>query len=127
MNRISIPIRKSFLRMLKMNKSAIEISKVLGISTRTVFNWKKIVKEDVEDKFLTEPSKVTVSPTFDTEELKQYMLNNPDNFYKETAKVFGKSVATIHRYGKIFGITRKKFKTTYKESKPELKKSSKKN
>lgn len=112
--------------MLKMSKSTSEIAQVLGVSRRTIFNWKKIVKEYNEDKLFTEPSKTTVKPSFNTQELKEFMLANPSNFYKETAKKFNKSISTIHRYSKKFGITRKKFKTTYKESDPELKKSSKK-
>jgi hypothetical protein len=120
MNRKSKDLRKVYLRLKKSNKSVIEIANTLAVSRQTIYNWNKLSEVNI----LTEPSKTTVKPTFDTEELKAYMIDHPSNFYKETAMHFNKSIPTIHRYGKIFGLTRKKAKTHYKEADPDLKKNS---
>jgi transposase len=120
MNRKGKDLRSVYLRLKKKKKPVAKIAETIGVSRQTIYNWNSLS----ESSLFTEPSKTTVKPTFDITELREYMLDNPGNFYKETANVFGKSIATIHRYAKKFGITRKKFKTTYKEQKPELKKSS---
>lgn len=124
MNRTSNDLRKLFLRLKNQGKGIIEIANIVGVSRQTVNNWNKVIAEYGEERFLKEPSKSTRKPSIDLKLLKKYIEENPSAFNKEIAIVFNSSKNVIQKFRQRLGFNRKKFKTTYKESDPELKKSS---
>jgi transposase len=123
MNRNNNQIREIFLRMQKAGKSVIEIAQTLGVKRQTIYNWKALKEEEL----LKEPSKTTRETKLDLVKFKEYLEKNPFAFHREVAEVFGMKKSAAHKWRKKLGLTRKKAKTTYKESDEELKKSSDKN
>lgn len=123
MNRNSNEIRQVFLRLYKANKSISEIAQILGLTRQTIYNWKKLE----ESKLLTIPSLNTRKPPAKLQELNEYIKQNPFAFNKEIAKELNTSKSSIQRWRQRLNISRKKAKTTYKESDIELKKTSNKN
>lgn len=123
MNKTHISVRKVFLLMNKLDKNVSDIAKSVGLSIRTIYNWKALVKKDGgEEKLLSEPASSTRKPTFIVADLKLRIEQNPFEFNKELAIVFGKSDSTIQRWRHKLGFKRKKAKTTYREANLELKK-----
>jgi transposase len=112
MNKTDIELRKVYLRMKKLGKSNKEVSESTGVCQSTIRNWKKYTEQEL----LTEPSKSTRKPTFDIQVLQQHFQDNPLSFNKEVAEVIGKTKSTIQRWRHKLGFTRKKVKTTYKDT-----------
>lgn len=118
MNRTSNDIRQVFLRLHKSGKSVIEISQILGVSRQTIYDW---IKQS-ESKLLKVPNPNTQKPTPKLSELDAYIKKHPFAFNKEIAQALQMSRSAVQRWRKKLGYSRKKAKTTYKESNPELKK-----
>ena len=109
--------------MNSLDKKVSDIAKSVGLSIRTIYNWKALIKKDGgEEELLSEPPSNTRKPTFKVIDLKSRIEQNPFEFNKELAIVFGKSESTIQRWRHKLGFKRKKAKTTYREANPELKK-----
>ena len=106
--------------MQKVGKSVSEIAQTLGVKRQTVYNWQKLD----ESNLLVEPSKNTRKPPPKLEEFKKYVEEHAFEFNKEIAPVFNTSKSSIQRWRQRLDFTRKKAKTSYKESDEDLKKSS---
>lgn len=118
MNRASNDLRRIFLRQRKLGKSIIEISQLIGISRQSLWYWTKMTEEE-----LLKVVKInTRTPSIDEDKFKQYYIDNPLSFDWEASLVFNVSKTTIQRWRDKLKITRKVTTKTYKESKPELKK-----
>jgi transposase len=113
--------------MYKLGKTVAEINEITGIKIRTIYNHIKTLKERGEGKLLSNPPKNTRKPPAKLVKLKEYIQENPFTFNKEVAIALKTNKTNIQRWRKKLGLTRKKAKTTYKESDEELKKSSYKN
>jgi transposase len=112
MNKTDIELRKVYLRMKNLGKPIVEIHQATGVNLKTLYSWKNFT----EEQLLSEPSKSTRKPTFDIEVLQQHFQDNPLSFNKEVAEVIGKTKSTIQRWRHKLGFTRKKVKTTYKDT-----------
>jgi transposase len=112
--------RLVFQRMNNSGYSAVDIAKAIGKTRQTVYNLRKIK----DDELLIKPDKNTRKPTFDIDALKKHITDKPYDFNKEVGLVFGKSKSTIQRWRVKLGFSRKKARTTYKESDQDLKKTS---
>lgn len=112
MNKTDIELRKVYLRMRDSGKSTKEISVATGVFESTIRNWKNFT----EEQLLFEPDKSTRKPSIDLDKLQQYLNKNPFAFHREVALVFNCSIKTIHKWKTYLGFTRKKVKTTYRES-----------
>ena len=120
MNRTDNQTRKVFQRMNKAGSSAAAIAIAIGKTKQTVHNLRKLSDEEL----FAEPNQSNGKPTFDVIKLKQYITDNPFEFNKEVAIVFGVKKSTIQRWRHRLGFKRKKVKTTYKEANQDLKKTS---
>lgn len=123
MNKTSLDLRKVLIRMNKLGKTPQEISQNTGIKIRTVYGYLRILKTQGEEKVLSQPSKNTRQPPPKLTQLKEYIQDNPFAFNKEIAVALQTHKNNIQRWRQKLGLFRKKSKTTYKESSPELKKS----
>ena len=101
----SYDLRVKALDYLKKCGSKEEVSRIFGVTVRTLFNWIKRKKEGClapNEKRKRRPYKI------DGEKLKAYIEKFPDSYLREIAEVFGTSITAISKACKRLKITLKK-------------------
>lgn len=86
--------------------SICKIADIYGISRGTLYDW--LVKEKEGTLFEDNRHNAGRHPSTDTEEIIQYVRENPDAFQYEIAKMCNTSQFTVWRCLKSHGFTRKK-------------------
>ncbi len=125
-SRINNELRKIFLRLYKQGRKPIEIANTIDVTRQTITNWIRMYNNKGEKYFL-ELRYNNPTSRIDFIELSRVFENNPTLFNREIAEMFNCSMQLIHKYRHMLNYTNKKGSAGYKESKPELKKNSKKN
>ena len=100
-----IKYRRRALEYLNEGHSIRATASVFSVSTRTLQNWKKQLKETGE----LEPKKRRETwKKIDPEQLRDYLIKHPDAYLKEMAEEFGCSDVAIIKALRRLKITRKK-------------------
>jgi uncharacterized protein YjcR len=122
MSRTSNEVRKIFINLYNQGIKSEKIGETLGITGRTVRNWITLVKDQGQNRLMKIFKPKTMTTFLDLDKLKQEFETNKTAFNREIAVKFNCSTKTIEQWRKRFGYTKKKGRTTYRESNPALKK-----
>ena len=101
----SVDLRKKVMEHLDSGNSIRKTSKIFGVGTTTIKEWKKLRKETSS---LKKRPLVRKSPKLCPDRLAAYINEHPDSFLEEIAKVFGCTPQAVFYALKRNGITRKK-------------------
>jgi transposase len=125
MSRVSNELRNVFLRLHKQKQKPIEIAKTLNITRQTITNWIRLLKIQSEEYFLTirTPSD-SKTPIVNEVQLKELFSRYKTATNLQIAQMTDLSKTTIHKHRTRYGYTYKVASKTYKQSDPELKKTS---
>ena len=123
MSRTSNDLRKVFLNLYKKGSKPIEIASILNVTRQTVTNWIRRIKLNSEENFFNIYKPKGRPLTINIDELKKEFEINRTAYNREIADKFNSNDSTIAYWRHKLGYSKKKARTTYKESNPELKKS----
>ena len=103
----SLEFRTRAVEALNQGLSRKKIAEIFKISTKTLYNWEKLLKQTggLECKKL--PS-VRSTRKITPEKLLAYLEKYPDHYLTEIAKAFGVKASSVGAAMKKFGISRKK-------------------
>ena len=102
----SVDLRKKVIDLINDGKSKVFISKVLKISTKTIYNW---IQKYKETNTLEPSTKNNKRPSIvDLERLEKYIIKNPSKTLKQIGKEFNCSYVAIFKRLKQLGYSFKK-------------------
>jgi len=103
----SIELRARALAALDQGMPRNKVADVFQISTRTLYNWCKRLKETGKIG-CTLPSKVRSHRKLTRENLLAHLQQHPDHYLTEIAEALGVKAPSVSAALKKFGISRKK-------------------
>ena len=98
-------LRTKALDYLARGGSREEVSRIFGVTTRTLFNW---MKRKEAGCLAPSPRKERTPHKVDSERLKSYLQEHPDAYLREIAEFFGATVSAIFYACRRLKITLKK-------------------
>ena len=125
MSRASNELRNVFFKLYKNGQKPKEIADIIGVTRQTVTNWIRKLKVS-DEKTLLVIKQNRNPPRFDLELFEKTCIERPFLLNRELGAIFGFNATTAGKYRKRLNFSRKKARTVYKESDPELKKNSRK-
>lgn len=114
MPRHSNDLRKRVITFFKSGKTKSETIKTFQIARQTLYDWIELDKQD--KLFVITPKQNGFKSKVNLEELKNYIDNHPDEYYKEIAKNFSVGAEQIRvLVTQKLGYTSKKNKHSTKK------------
>lgn len=98
-------IRSRVIDFLKLGNTYQEASRIFKVSKSAIGSWNKRYKEEGESKARKRGGS---KRRIDLEELKNYVISNPNMHLKEASSKFGVSVYSISYWLKELGFSYKK-------------------
>jgi transposase len=120
MSRTSNDLRKVFLNLYKKGSKPIEIANILNVTRQTVTNWIRRIKLNSEENFFDIYKPKGRPLTINIDELKKEFETNRTAYNREIADKFNSNDSTIAYWRHKLGYSKKKARTTYKESNPDI-------
>lgn len=101
----SLDYRKRAIELLEEGSSVQELSKMLGVDRKTLYNWKKREERgELETNYPARRGAYRINEAA----LKAHIEEHPDAYLAELAVIAGGSVEGVRHALKRLGITRKK-------------------
>ena len=105
MKKYSLDFRIRVLASLSSGKRAVEVCRLFGISSDTLYRWRRLHRAHGRPD---DPPSKSYFKKLDPAKLQAYVLSNPHLMRKDYAAHFGVSSSAIGQAFKRLGITRKK-------------------